>query len=84
MCNIARNLLYLFQPTFLFYQNQLTMSLTTTQQEEINAQITQLETQKTGDMFADMDIMDQIHNLKMKRDGVRPTDSQIECVGCGS
>jgi len=60
------------------------MSLTTTQQEEINAQITQLETQKTGDMFADMDIMDQIHNLKMKRDGVRPADSQIECVGCGS
>ena len=60
------------------------MSLTTTQQEEINAQITQLETQKTGDMFADMDIMDQIHNLKMKRDGVRPADSQIECIGCGS
>ena len=60
------------------------MSVTITQQEEINAQITQLETQKTGDMFSDMDIMDQIHNLKMKRDGVRPADSQIECVGCGS
>jgi len=84
LCNIARNLLYLFQPIFLFYQNLLTMSLTTTQQEEINAQITQLETQKTGDMFSDMDIMDQIHNLKMKREGVRPADSQIECVGCGS
>jgi len=60
------------------------MPISTTQLEEINDQITELETQKTGDMFADMDIMDQIHNLKMKREGVRPADSQIECVGCGS
>lgn len=60
------------------------MSISTAQLEEINNQITELETQKTGDMFADMDIMDQIHNLKMKREGVRPADSQIECVGCGS
>lgn len=60
------------------------MELNTTQLQEINDEIAVLESKKTGDMFADMDIMDKIHNLKMKRDGVRPADSQIECVGCGS
>jgi hypothetical protein len=36
------------------------------------------------DMFTDMDIKDKIHNLKMQIEGVRPMDSYIECVGCGS
>ena len=49
-------------------------------QEEIQA----LEAQLTGDLFADMDIKDKIHNLQMKLNGVRPMDSHIECVGCGS
>jgi len=49
-------------------------------QEEVKA----LEAQLTGDMFADMDIKDKIHNLKMQIEGVRPMDSYIECVGCGS
>lgn len=56
------------------------MENTVTLQEEIQA----LEAQLTGDMFADMDIKDKIHNLKMKMEGVRPMDSYIECVGCGS
>ncbi len=60
------------------------MSLTTIEIQEINTQILALESEKSGDMFADMEIMDKIHNLKMKREGVRPADSQIECVGCGS
>ncbi|MEB2783046.1 hypothetical protein [Algoriphagus persicinus] len=47
-------------------------------------QIQMLEAQITGDMFADMEIRDKIHNLKMERDGVKPTDSSIDCVGCGS
>ncbi len=51
---------------------------------DIQAEITALEAQLTGDMFADMDIKDKIHNLKMKMEGVRPMDSYIECVGCGS
>jgi hypothetical protein len=55
-----------------------------TQVAEINNQISVLETQITGDMFADMEIRDQIHNLKMKRDGIKPEGSEFECVGCGS
>ena len=38
----------------------------------------------TGDMFQDMDIKDRIHNLQMQLDGVKPEDSHISCVGCGS
>ncbi len=60
------------------------MALTPIETKEINDQISALEATKTGDMFADMEIMDKIHNLKMKREGVRPADSQVECVGCGS
>ncbi len=56
------------------------MENTVTLQEEVAA----LEAQLTGDMFADMDIKDKIHNLKMQIEGVRPMDSYIECVGCGS
>jgi hypothetical protein len=51
---------------------------------EIEKQIADLESQLTGDMFADMETMDKIHNLKMKRDGIKPEDSSIECIGCGS
>ena len=52
--------------------------------EQLQAEITALESQLTGDMFTDMDIKDKIHNLKMKLNGTRPMNSEIECVGCGS
>lgn len=52
--------------------------------EEIQTQITELESKLTGDMFSDMEIKDKIHNLKMKLNGTRPMNSEIECVGCGS
>jgi hypothetical protein len=51
-----------------------------TLQEEIN----ELKAQLTGDLFADMDLKDQIHNLEMKLNGVKPMDTYIDCVGCGS
>jgi hypothetical protein len=65
----------------------LKISLTSPKQikmQEIQTQIDDLESQLTGDMFKDMDIKDTIHNLKMKRDGVKPANQQIDCVGCGS
>lgn len=43
-----------------------------------------LKAQLTGDMFADMEIRDQIHNLEMQLKGVKPMDSHFDCVGCGS
>ena len=52
--------------------------------EEVQSQIKELESQLTGDMFKDMELKDKIHNLKMKANGTRPMNSEIECVGCGS
>lgn len=52
--------------------------------EELQNEIKELEAKLTGDMFADMEIKDKIHNLKMKLNGTRPMNSEIECVGCGS
>ncbi len=52
--------------------------------EQLEKEIKGLEAQLTGDMFADMDIKDKIHNLQMKVNGVKPMDTQIDCVGCGS
>tara|TARA_R110001592_G_scaffold101583_1_gene287433 strand:+ start:2821 stop:2988 length:168 start_codon:yes stop_codon:yes gene_type:complete len=52
--------------------------------EEIKEQIKSLELKLTGDMMNDMDVKDQIHNLQMKLNGTKPTDSHIDCIGCGS
>ena len=50
----------------------------------IQDEIDQLEKQLTGDLFADLNLRDRIHNLKMKLNGVKPMDSSVDCVGCGS
>lgn len=52
--------------------------------EQLETQISELNGKLTGDMFADMEIKDQIHNLNMKLKGVKPMDSHFDCVGCGS
>lgn len=52
--------------------------------QELENEIKTLESQLTGDMFQDMDLRDQIHNLKMKLNGTKPMQQEIECVGCGS
>ncbi|EAZ81614.1 hypothetical protein [Algoriphagus machipongonensis] len=54
------------------------------QQKELQDQISDLKSKLTGDMFADMEVRDQIHNLEMKLNGVKPMDSSIDCIGCGS
>ena len=54
------------------------------EKEQLQAEINALEAKLTGDMFQDMDIKDEIHNLKMKLNGVKPMDSHIDCIGCGS
>ena len=38
----------------------------------------------TLDFGEQMEIADKIHNIKMKMNGIRPSDSFVECVGCGS
>lgn len=52
--------------------------------EQLESEIEALEGQLTGDMFQDMDIRDKIHNLKMRVNGTKPLNQEIECVGCGS
>ena len=59
-------------------------TLTTEQKTELQAQITKLESTLTGNMLEDMDTRTAIHNIKMKLDGVRPPESIVECIGCGS
>lgn len=51
---------------------------------EVQSQITELEGKLSGDMFADMELKDKIHNLKMKLNGTKPMNQHIECEGCGS
>ena len=53
-------------------------------QEELKNRIENLRDQLTGDMFSDMEVRDEIHNLEMKLKGVKPMDSHFDCVGCGS
>ena len=58
--------------------------MTDKEREEIKSTIASLESRLTGDMFNDMNIKDEIHNLNMKLNGTKPTDSHIDCIGCGS
>jgi hypothetical protein len=51
---------------------------------ELQSQIETLRGTLTGNFMEDMEIRDQIHNLEMKLNGVKPSDSHFECVGCGS
>lgn len=38
----------------------------------------------TTDFIESMNIADKIHNIEMKLNGIRPTDSYVECIGCGA
>lgn len=52
--------------------------------ENLKNEIEELNKSLTGNMMEDMDTRDKIHNIQMRIDGVKPTDSYIECIGCGS
>jgi hypothetical protein len=77
-----------FSGTFLYWKPLITPNLysfmTTEQQTSLEQEIEDLKATLTGDMFQDMDTRDQIHNLEMKLKGVKPMDSSIDCIGCGS
>ena len=51
---------------------------------EIIKEIDVLKSKLTGDMIKDMEVREMIHNLEMKLNGVKPTDSHFDCIGCGS
>lgn len=52
--------------------------------DELKQQILELRGQLTGNMMEDMEIRDKIHNLEMELNGVKPSNGNIDCVGCGS
>ncbi len=58
--------------------------MTEQQKLALEQAIAALKGKLTGDMFADMETRDEIHNLEMQLKGIKPIDSFIDCVGCGS
>jgi|TARA_R110000803_G_scaffold52275_1_gene107632 hypothetical protein len=59
--------------------------MTEAERRLLQLKIEELESQKEGKTWMDkLELSDDIHNIKMKLNGVKPTDSQIDCIGCGS
>ena len=52
--------------------------------ESVLKQIEELKSQLTGNLMNDMELRDRIHKLEMELNGVKPEDTSIECIGCGS
>ena len=67
-----------------FFQPKKTTAMTEQQLLALEEAISALKEKLTGNMFADMEIRDEIHNLEMQLKGVKPLDSHFDCVGCGS
>jgi len=52
---------------------------------QIVKKIKALEKTLTSEMYKDMQIREEIHQLKMKLNKVTPVkDSHFDCIGCGS
>ena len=58
--------------------------MTETQKNQLLEKIEVLKASLVGEMFADMEVKDQIHNLEMQLKEVKPIDSHIDCMGCVS
>lgn len=52
--------------------------------EEMLSEIEGLKQALVGDMLQDMNLLDEIHRLEMKLNGTKPTDTRVDCEGCGS
>ena len=46
--------------------------------------VLKIKKSKTDDFIEQMSIADEIHIIEMKLNGVKPTDTHIDCIGCGS
>jgi hypothetical protein len=79
LISLGKNLC--FEPHF---SPKKTTAMTEQQLLALEEAITALREKLTGDMFADMEVRDEIHNLEMQLKGVKPLDSHFDCVGCGS
>jgi hypothetical protein len=68
----------------LIFHPKKTTAMTEQQLLALEEAISALKEKLTGNMFADMEVRDEIHNLEMQLKGVKPLDSHFDCVGCGS
>ena len=60
--------------------------MTDNERKELTEKVEVLKKQKESisDWMEQMSVADEIHNIEMKLNGVKPTDSYIDCIGCGS
>jgi len=60
--------------------------MTNNERKELIEKVEVLKKQKESisDWMEQMSVADEIHNIEMKLNGVKPTDSHIDCIGCGS
>ena len=60
--------------------------MTDNERKELTEKVEVLKKQKESisDWMEQMSVADEIHNIEMKFNGVKPTDSHIDCIGCGS
>jgi hypothetical protein len=58
--------------------------MTETKKNQLLEKIEDLKASLVGEMFADMKAKDRIHNLQMELKGVKPEESEFDCLGCGS
>ncbi len=52
--------------------------------EELLSRLEELKDALTGDMIEDMNIRNEMHQIEMQLNDIRPMDSAFECEGCGS
>ena len=54
--------------------------------EEMKDLVEELNKRKDSaiDFAEKISIASEIHNIEMKLNGVKPMDSHIDCIGCGS
>ena len=60
--------------------------MTLQERKELENKVKVLKDNKsnTNDFMEQMEFADEIHNIEMKLNGVNPTDTHIDCIGCGS
>tara|TARA_B110000285_G_C14672265_1_gene400888 strand:+ start:182 stop:391 length:210 start_codon:yes stop_codon:yes gene_type:complete len=66
--------------------NKITQKMTKKEKKELLEALEILTEKKKNetDFIEEMEIAGEIHAIEMKLNGIKPTDSAIDCEGCGS
>ena len=52
--------------------------------QELIDRLEELRDSLSGDMIEDMNVRNEMHQIEMQLNDIRPMDSEFECEGCGS